>query len=148
MTLPLMFYLAIFYEILQMIRSKIGMYFLKFLHPDTLAIWKFTVYKISCFVSVILKGNFKKLYRSKVSLFWSENSDLLFSFSFYFLLNLSNPVFFAHCCCYYKELKYLNCNLMQPFVNSINSLQKTLDLTTPAKNNKKMRIFRSINWYL
>ena len=53
----------------------------------TVAIWTFTFHKISGYVRVILKGNFKQLYRQKVSLFLSENSDLLFSFSFYFLQN-------------------------------------------------------------
>ena len=61
----------------------------------TVVIWTFTFHKISGFVRVNLKGNFKQLYRPKVSIFWSENSDLLFSFSFYFLQNLSNPLIFA-----------------------------------------------------
>ena len=60
----------------------------------TVAIWTFPFHKISGFVRVILKGNFKQLYRPKVSTFLSENSDLLFSFSFYFLQNLSNPLLF------------------------------------------------------
>ena len=30
--------------------------------------------------------------------------------------------------------------MIQPFGNSINSVQKALDLTTPAKNRRKMRI--------
>ena len=81
--------------------------------PHTVAIWTFIFHKISGFVRVILKANFKQFYRPKVSIFWSENSDLLFSFSFYFLQNLSNPLLFAHCCCYSKELTCLNCVLMQ-----------------------------------
>ena len=92
-------------------------------HLHTVAIWTFPFHKISGFVRVILKGNFKQLYRPKVSTFLSENSDLLFSFSFYFLQNLSNPLLFAHCCCYSKELTCLNCNLMQKsqfkYVNSL-----------------------------
>ena len=66
---------------------------------------------------------FQTLYRPKVSIFWSENSDLLFSFSFYFWQNLSNPLLFAHCCCYSKELTCLNCVLMLKsqfrYVNSL-----------------------------
>ena len=50
----------------------------------TVAIWTFTFHKISGFVWVILKANFKEFCRPKVSIFWSENSDLLFSFSFFF----------------------------------------------------------------
>ena len=79
----------------------------------TVAIWTFPFHKISGFVRVILKGNFTQLYRPKVSMFWSEHSDLLFLFSFYFLQNLSKPLLFAHCCCYFKELTCLNCVLMQ-----------------------------------
>ena len=76
-------------------------------HIHTVAIWTFTFHKISDFERIILKTNIKQLYRP---IFWSENSDLLFSFSFYFLQNLSNPVLFTHCCCYLKELTYLNCD--------------------------------------
>ena len=42
------------------------------------------------------------------STFWSGNSNLLYSFFFYFLQNLSNPVLITHCCCYSKELTCLN----------------------------------------
>ena len=58
----------------------------------------------------------------------SENSDSLFSFSFQFLQNLSNPLLFAHCCCYFKELTCLNCVLMQKsqfrYVNSLKYQQQ------------------------
>ena len=76
----------------------------------TVAIWTFTFHKISGFVRVILKENFKQFYRPKVSIFSSENSDSLSSFSFQFLQNLSNPLLFTHCCCYFKELTYLKCD--------------------------------------
>ena len=36
---------------------------------------------------------------AKLINFWSENSDLLYLFFFYFLQELSNPVLFAYCCC-------------------------------------------------
>ena len=115
----------------------------------TVAIWTFPFHKISGFVRVILKGNFKQLYRPKVSIFWSENSDLLFSFSFYFLKELSNPLLFAHCCCYLFQwldisklwfdakmwLKWLKL-----FEIASTVCKKALDLTTPAKNRRKMRI--------
>ena len=42
--------------------------------------------------------------RSKLSIFWSENSNILFSFFFYFLQELSNPVLFGHCQCYFKKV--------------------------------------------
>ena len=44
------------------------------------------------------------------------------------------------------EILVLNCNLtnvtqmIQPFGNSINSVEKALDLTTPAKNRAKISI--------
>ena len=43
-----------------------------------------------------------------------------------------------------------NCNSsISTLWNSINSVQKVVDLTTPAKNRRKTRIiFRSKNWYL
>ena len=63
----------------------------------TVAIWTFTFHKISGFVRVILKANFKQFCKSKVSFFLSENSHLLFSFSFQFLQN-------------FKQLTYLNCD--------------------------------------
>ena len=76
---------------------------------------------------------------------WKFESIILIFF--YFLPELSNKVLFAHCCCYCKELKYLNFNLMQnvtqifqPFWNSIDSVQKALDLYIAAKNRRKMRI--------
>ena len=54
------------------------------------------------------EGQFQTILQAKVSIFWSENADLLFSFSFYFLQNLSNPVLLSRCCCYSKELTWLN----------------------------------------
>ena len=89
----------------------------------TVAIWTFTFHKISGFQRVILKVNFNPIYRQKLSIFLSENSDLFYSFFFYFLQNLSNPLLFTHCCCYSKELTCLNCVLMQKsqfrYVNSL-----------------------------
>ena len=37
--------------------------------PHTVAIWTFTFHKISGFVRVILKANFKQFYKPKVSIF-------------------------------------------------------------------------------
>ena len=85
----------------------------------TVAIWTFTFHKISGFERVILKVNFNPIYRQKLSIFLSENSDLFYSFFFYFLQNLSNPLLFTHCCCYSKELTCLNCDLMQIICVSI-----------------------------
>ena len=58
----------------------------------TVAIWTFTFHKKSGFVKVILKAYFKPTYRPVSWTFWSKNSDLLHSFSFYFLQVLSNPL--------------------------------------------------------
>ena len=76
----------------------------------TVAIWTFIFHKISGFERVILKVNFNPIYRQKLSILLSENAALFYSFFFYFLQNLSNPVLFTHCCCYSKELTCLNCD--------------------------------------
>ena len=59
----------------------------------TVVICTFTFHKISGFVRVILKANLKPPYRSKISIFWSQNSDLLYSFFFYFLQNFQIQCF-------------------------------------------------------
>ena len=73
-------------------------------------IWTFTFHKKSGCVLLIWKSNFKPTYGSNSSTFCSEYSNLLYSFFFYYLQNLLNPVLFTYCCCYPKEFK---CNLMQ-----------------------------------
>ena len=60
----------------------------------TVAIWT-TTFKKKKF-EVILKANFKPAYRPNLRTFQSENSYLLYWFSFYFLQELSNPMGFAH----------------------------------------------------
>ena len=97
--------------------TKTNMYTL--LH--TVAIWTFTFHKKSGFVMVILKANFKPAHRPVSWTFWSENSDLLYPFSFYFRQELSNPLLFAHCCCYFNALTYLSCNLIQKCDSNISS---------------------------
>ena len=89
----------------------------------TVGIWTFIFHKISGFERVILKVNFNPIYRQKLSIFLSENSDLFYSFFFYFLQNLSNPLLFTHCCCYSKELTYLNCDLMHNTVLASQSVK-------------------------
>ena len=59
------------------------------------------------------EGKFQFNLQAKSSLFSVGNSNLLSSFFFYFLQNLSISLLFTHCCCYLKELTCLNCNLMQ-----------------------------------
>ena len=90
----------------------------------TVAIWTFTFHKKSGFVKVILKANFKPVCRPVLWTFWSENSGFLNSFSFFFLQQLSNPLFFEHCCCYSNDLTYLSCNLMQMCDHSISTFLK------------------------
>ena len=87
----------------------------------TVAIWTFTFHKKSGFVMVILKANFKPAHKPVSWTFWSENSDLLYPFSFYFRQELSNPLLFAHCCCYFNALTYLSCNLIQKCDSNISS---------------------------
>ena len=62
-------------------------------------------WKIRLGMRFIWKANFKPAYKSKLSIFWSENWNLLFSFFFYFLQELSNPVLFGHSRCYFKKVE-------------------------------------------
>ena len=73
----------------------------------TVPIWTFTFQKKSGSVKVILKANFKPVYRPVLWTFWSENSGFLNSFFFYFLQELSNPLLFAHSYCYFKKVEML-----------------------------------------
>ena len=54
---------------------------------------------------VILKANFKPVYKPVLWTFRSENSTFLYSFSFYFLQELSNPLLFAYSYCYFKKVE-------------------------------------------
>ena len=57
----------------------------------------------------LCEGDFESKFQTSVQpvswFFWSENSDLLNSFSFYFLQELSNPLLFAHSYCYFKKVE-------------------------------------------
>ena len=108
-------------------------------HTHTVAIWTSTFHKQSDFVKVILKANFKPVWRPVLWTFWSENSTLFFSFSFYFLQELSNPLLFAHCCCYSNDLTCLSCKNVKQF-NLFEIAVTAVDLTTPAKNRRKMSV--------
>ena len=82
----------------------------------TVAIWIFTFHKKSGFVRVILKTNFNSTYRPNPSLFWAENSDLLYSFFFYFSAKFVKSNAFYYTC--------LNCYLMQKWqLKYVNSLK-------------------------
>ena len=78
----------------------------------TVAIWTFTFHKKSGF-----EGKFQFNLRAKSITFWAGNSNLLYPFFFsrFFWQNLSNPQLFTHCCCYSKELTYLNCEFCANF---------------------------------
>ena len=85
------------------------------LRLHTVDIWTFTFHK----KIRLCKGD-----STSPSLLWAGNSNILHLFFFYFLQSLSNPLPFTNCCCYSKELTYLNCNFC------INS----------SKNRRKMSI--------
>ena len=55
-------------------------------------------------MKVIFKANFKPAYKQVSWTFWYENSDLPYSFSFYFLQELSDSLIFEHCCWYSNDL--------------------------------------------
>ena len=71
----------------------------------TEAIWTFTFHKKSGFRKVILKSNFKPAYKPVSWTLWSENSDLLSSFSFYFFAGVVKSTAF----CTLLLLHYLTC---------------------------------------
>ena len=58
----------------------------------TVAIWTFTFHKISGFVKVILKGNFKQLHRPKVSIF-----DLKIQICYYHFPSIFCRICQIHC---------------------------------------------------
>ena len=97
------------------------------------------------------EGKFQTSVHASIMNFWSKNSDLLHSFSFYFLQELSNPLLFAHSHCYFKKIELFEsyfCNLnISSHWNSSNSVQKAVDLTTPAKNRRKITII-NLNFHI
>ena len=73
---------------------------------------------------VDLEDKFQTNLQARLFNFLVWNSDILNSFFFYFLQNLSNPLLFTHCCCYSKELTSWNCDLMQKLqFQHVNSLE-------------------------
>ena len=96
-----------------------------FQQRHTEAILTFRFHKKSGFVRVILKANFNWTYKPNPSFFWAGNSDLSYSFSSIFcgICQICTLVF-THCCCYTKELTYLNCNFcIKSQFKHINSLK-------------------------
>ena len=85
------------------------------------------------------EGKFQTSVHASIMNFWSKNSDLLHSFSFYFLQELSNPLFFVHCCYYSNDLTCLSCKNVKQF-NLFEIAVTAVDLTTPAKNRRKMSV--------
>ena len=65
-------------------QRKLGQRNVKNLSGDRHIIWTFTFHKKSGFVKAILKSNFKPAYRLVSWTSWTENSDLSYSFSFFF----------------------------------------------------------------
>ena len=116
----------------------------------TVAIWTFTFHKISGFVRVILKANFKQPYRPVLWFLLSENSYIYYShFPSIFCRSCQIHCFLHTVTAISKRLKCLshifasNCNLnMSSHWNSNNSVQKAVNLTTPAKNRRKMSIIK------
>ena len=78
-----------------------------------------------------MKANFKPLQTRIMNfLIWKFRFN---NTHFHSFLVISNPLLFAHCCC------YSNCNSnISTHWKSSNSVQKSVDLTTPAKNRRKM----------
>ena len=72
----------------------------------TVAIWTLTFHKISGFVRVILKANFKQFYiQAKGINFLTWKFQFIILIFLLFLQMLSNPVLFAHCWCYFEKIE-------------------------------------------
>ena len=69
------------------------------------------------------EGQFQTSLQARIMIFLPENSYLLYPFSFYFLQELSNPLLFAHCCCYFKKVdmfeSHFSIKLQLKLVNSL-----------------------------
>ena len=79
----------------------------------TVTIWKFTFHKKSGFVRVILKANFNSTYRPNPSLFWAGNSDLLYSFLFYFFAEfIQSTASYTLMLLFQRVYTYMNCNFI------------------------------------
>ena len=112
----------------------------------TVAIWTFTFHKISGFVRVILKANFKQT-RIMISFIWK-----LISIKLIFLLFFAGVVKSTAFCTLLLLFQWVDMFELQfdgkmwlKHINlfeicSSNSVQKAVDLTTPAKNRRKMGI--------
>ena len=94
---------------------------------------------------VDLEGQFQTTLPAKPINFLSENSDLLFSYSSIFCRSCQIHCFLHTVDAISKRLNHLshifasNYNLnMSSHWNSRNSVQKAVDLTTLAKNRRKM----------
>ena len=93
------------------------------------------------------EGQFQTSLQARIIIFVPENSYLLYPFSFYFLHELSNPLLFALVAAtpmswhVWVAIWWKNVTqTYQPFWNSSNSVQKAVNLTTPAKNRRKMSL--------
>ena len=113
----------------------------------TVAIWTFTFHKKSSFVMVILKANFKPTHKPVSWTFWTENKDLLYSFPsifgrsfqihcFWLTVAAISMLWHIYVAIWYKNVT----RTFQAVRNSSNCVQKAVDLTTPAKNRRKMGI--------
>ena len=77
------------------------------------AIWTFTFHKKSGFVRMILKANFNSTYRPNPSLFWAGNSDLLYSFLFYFFAEfIQSTASYTLMLLFQRVYTYMNCNFI------------------------------------
>ena len=119
----------------------------------TLAIWTFTFHKISGFVGMILKANFKQLYSPTAQRYQFFDLKIQKYYSHFPSIVVKSNAFFTLLMLLLKRLNHLshifapNCNSsISTLRNSINSVQKALDLTTPAKNRRKMTIIIDLNF--
>ena len=112
----------------------------------TAAIWTLTFHKISDFVRVILKVNFKQLYRSKVSIFWPEMSNMFTHFPSIFFRSCQIQCILHTVDAIPKTLNHLSHILASNCNSSISTLylltfQKNQETYFEKKNMPKMQ-----NW--
>ena len=62
---------------------------------------------------VEVEGQVQVTLEAKLINILTWNFNFLNPFLFYFLLELTNPLLFVHCGCYYQTLKYPSCGLTQ-----------------------------------
>merc|ERR1712051_445794 len=111
----------------------------------TVAIWTFTFHE-----KRLCEGDFEGKFQNNLQA--SIMNFLMLKFkSITFIFLLFFPLLLSHSHCYFKKIELFEshfCNLnMSSHWNSSNSVQKAVDLTTPAKKRRKITII-NLNFHI